>query len=120
MTLQQITNALQHYPELALLDFHGLNLFIRYASLARECIEFSQPNRLECPAALPPQILYVLVTALGEKDTRLVEICWLAFREIVWSQPCISPTDNEILAFNDTSLHHQTCGCRLLGVYIIY
>ncbi|KAJ7605625.1 hypothetical protein DFH06DRAFT_1020090, partial [Mycena polygramma] len=78
------------------------------ASLAREAIKFSQPNRLECPASLPPHILRVLGMALGEKDTRLVEICWSAFCELVWTQPTVTPTDDEILAFNDASLHHQT------------
>ncbi|KAJ7092220.1 hypothetical protein C8R44DRAFT_750333 [Mycena epipterygia] len=53
----------------------GLNLFIRYASLARENIEFGQVNRSECPTTLPLQILRLLATALGEKDTRLIEIC---------------------------------------------
>jgi len=109
MSLQQIAAALQHHPELALMDFHGLNLFIHYASLARESIEFSVENRLECPASLPLKIVRVLATALRERETRLIKICWSAFRELVWSQPPISPTDDEILAFNDAALHHQTC-----------
>ncbi|KAF7342791.1 hypothetical protein MSAN_01994700 [Mycena sanguinolenta] len=108
MSLQQITTILQNYPELGMIDFHGLNLFVRYASLARESIEFSQGNKLECPVALPPRILRVLASALGEKDTRLVEICWAAFRGLVWSQPCVAPTEDEILAFNDAALPHQT------------
>ncbi|KAJ7254975.1 hypothetical protein B0H12DRAFT_1289102 [Mycena haematopus] len=108
MSLQQIIAIVHDFPELGLLDFHGLTLFIRYASLARESIEFSQPNRLECPTILPSNILRVLATALGEKDTRLVQICWSAFRALVWSQPCVVPTDQEILVFNDASLVHQT------------
>ncbi|KAJ7741865.1 hypothetical protein B0H16DRAFT_1323588 [Mycena metata] len=91
MSLQQITAAVQSHPELGLLDFHGLNLFIRYASLARETIELSQSDQLECPISLPQQILRVLATALGEKDTRLIEICWSAFRGLVWSQPTVTP-----------------------------
>jgi hypothetical protein len=109
MSLHQLTAALQSYPELGLLDFHGLNLFIRYASLARDSIEFSQINRLECPTTLPSTILRVLATALGETDTRLIEVCWSAFRGLVWSQSSVSPTDEEILVFNDASLHHHTC-----------
>ncbi|KAJ7185334.1 hypothetical protein C8R46DRAFT_981891 [Mycena filopes] len=108
MSLQHITTAIQRYPELALLSFHGLNLFIRYASLARESIDISQRNKLDCPTTLEPHILRTLATALGEKDTRLTEICWLAFRELVWTQSSISPTVDEILAYNDASLSHQT------------
>ncbi|KAJ7104806.1 hypothetical protein C8R44DRAFT_549732, partial [Mycena epipterygia] len=104
MSLQQITAAVQTYPELALLDFHGLNLFIHYASLARENIEFGQVNRSECPTTLPLQILHLLATALGEKDTCLIEICWSAFQGL----PPVSPTDEEILAFNDAALPNQT------------
>ncbi|KAJ7454472.1 hypothetical protein FB451DRAFT_1280048 [Mycena latifolia] len=108
MSLQQIAAALQNHPELALIDFHGLTLFIRYASLARESIELSQSDKLQCPEVLPLHILRVLATALGEKDTHLVETCWSAFRELVWSQPLVSPTDEEILAYDDAALHHQT------------
>ncbi|KAJ7508142.1 hypothetical protein B0H11DRAFT_1704742 [Mycena galericulata] len=108
MSLQQITEAIQKYPELALLDFHGLNLFIRYASLARESIEFAQVEKIDCPISLPANILRVLATALGEKDTRLTEICWSAFRGLVWTQSAVVPTDDEILAYNDASLPHQT------------
>ncbi|KAJ7028171.1 hypothetical protein C8F04DRAFT_1044296 [Mycena alexandri] len=108
MSLQQITAAIQNCPELGLVSFHGLNLFIRYASLARESIEVSQHNKLECPTELPSYILRTLATALGEKDTRLTEICWTAFRELVWTQPIISPTVDEILAYNDASVCHQT------------
>ncbi|KAJ6455114.1 hypothetical protein C8R47DRAFT_1251149 [Mycena vitilis] len=108
MSLQQISDALRSHPELALLDFHGLNLFIRYASLARETIEFGQVDREKCPEALPITVLRVLATALGETDTRLIESCWTAFRGLVWSQPCISPTDDEILAYNDAALRHET------------
>jgi hypothetical protein len=78
MSVLQITAIVRNFPELGLLDFHGLNLFIRYASLARESIEFSQKNRLECPTSLPPKILQVLATALGERDTHLTEICSVA------------------------------------------
>ncbi|KAJ7627805.1 hypothetical protein DFH06DRAFT_1272919 [Mycena polygramma] len=108
MSLQQISDALRSHPELALLDFHGLNLFIRYASLARETIEFAQVDREKCPESLPITVLRVLATALGETDTRLIESCWTAFRGLVWSQPCISPTDDEILAYNDAALRHET------------
>ncbi|KAJ7122671.1 hypothetical protein C8R43DRAFT_899755 [Mycena crocata] len=108
MSLQQIAHALQSHPELALLDFHGLNLFIRYTSLARESIKFSQDDRTECLVSLPPRILRVLATALGEKDTHLVQICWAAFRGLVWTQSPVTPTDEEILGYNDAALPHQT------------
>ncbi|KAJ7662420.1 hypothetical protein B0H17DRAFT_953092 [Mycena rosella] len=108
MSLQQITEALQSYPELALLDFHGLNLLIRYASLARKDIDFAQVNQLDRPAFLPPPVVRLLATALGEKDTRWIEACWSAFGGLVWSQPLVSPTNDEILAFNNASLCHQT------------
>ncbi|KAJ6494189.1 hypothetical protein C8R45DRAFT_927415 [Mycena sanguinolenta] len=121
MSLQQITAALQTHPELGLIDFHGLNLFLRYASLGKESIEFSQGNKLECPTFLPPRILCVLASALGEKDTRLVEICWSAFRELVWSQPRVAPTEDEILAFNDAALSHQTYKNKLtLGEPLVH
>ncbi|KAJ7761416.1 hypothetical protein B0H16DRAFT_1719581 [Mycena metata] len=106
MSLHQITAVIQNCPELGLVSFHGLNLFI--ASLARETIEVSQRNKLVCPTEIPPHILRTLATVLGEKDTRLTEICWTAFRELVWTQPIISPTVDEILAYNDTALIHQT------------
>ncbi|KAJ7768998.1 hypothetical protein B0H16DRAFT_1781268 [Mycena metata] len=108
MSLHQITAVIQNCPELGLVSFHGLNLFIHYASLARETIEVSQRNKLVCPTEIPPHILRTLATVLGEKDTRLTEICWTAFRELVWTQPIISPTVDEILAYNDTALIHQT------------
>ncbi|KAK7026326.1 hypothetical protein R3P38DRAFT_3269302 [Favolaschia claudopus] len=108
MSLQQIASSLAKFPELALLDFHSLTLFIRYASLAKEEIEFSIPNRELCPLSLPTKILRVLASALGECDTRLIEICWSAFGELVWTQPEIAATDEEILAFNDAALLHQT------------
>ncbi|KAJ6565532.1 hypothetical protein DFH09DRAFT_870354, partial [Mycena vulgaris] len=100
--------ALQSHPELSLLDFNGPNLFIHYASLARESIEFEQADKSQCPAKLPINILRILVTALGEKDTYLVGTCWAAFRQLVWNQPPIYASFEEILAYNDASLRHGT------------
>jgi hypothetical protein len=109
MSLQEITNALQSHPELSLLDFNRLNLFVRYASLARVSIEFGQRDKSTCPVTLSLSILRILASALGEKDTHLVETCWAAFRQLVWNQPPISASFDEILAYNAASLRHGTC-----------
>ncbi|KAJ6485196.1 hypothetical protein DFH09DRAFT_1339909 [Mycena vulgaris] len=46
MSLQEITNAFQNHPELSLLNFNALNLFVHYASLARAfMIEFEQTDK---------------------------------------------------------------------------
>ncbi|KAJ7280101.1 hypothetical protein C8J57DRAFT_1020344, partial [Mycena rebaudengoi] len=77
--------------------------FVRYATLVKPTIEFSQMDCRKCPTSLPPQICLVLASALG-CDTDLIELCWSAFRDLVWNQPKISPTEAEILEYNDAAL----------------
>ncbi|KAJ6538752.1 hypothetical protein B0H10DRAFT_1856638 [Mycena sp. CBHHK59/15] len=95
MSLQHLIDALQLYPELSSLDFNGLNLFIRYATLAKPAIEFTQLDKQACPTSLSPQVLQILAAALEESETNLIEVCWSVFQKLVWNQPVISPTETK-------------------------
>ncbi|KAJ7280823.1 hypothetical protein C8J57DRAFT_1300171 [Mycena rebaudengoi] len=103
----ELSDALRDRPELAGLDFNGLNMFVRYATLVKPTIEFSQMDCRKCPTSLSPQICLFLASAPGY-HTDLIELCQSAFRDLVWNQPPISPTEAEILEYNDTALQYET------------
>ncbi|KAJ7239735.1 hypothetical protein C8J57DRAFT_1019287, partial [Mycena rebaudengoi] len=126
MNLQDLSAALLRFPDLAALKFHGLNRFLRMASLARPAIEFQQVDKRNPPAVLHPQILETIAASLGVTDINVVSICWSAFKDIIWDHRAVSPTEEEIKIYNDaaldrgTSFHHvyppvrvcQISGCR--------
>ncbi|KAJ7672974.1 hypothetical protein DFH06DRAFT_979239 [Mycena polygramma] len=108
MSLHDISASLLRFPELQGLSYHGLTQFLRFASLARQRIAFQQVNNRRPPPVLPPAVLETIAAALGVSDTRLVQTCWAAFKDIVWDHPNLSASEDEILAYNNAALSRGT------------
>ncbi|KAJ7692857.1 hypothetical protein B0H17DRAFT_1132835 [Mycena rosella] len=66
--------------KLKALNFHGLNQFLRMACLVMQTIAFQQ----------------------------LGQTCWAAFKDILWDHPMITPTDEEIITYNNAALGNGT------------
>jgi hypothetical protein len=41
-------------------------------------------------------------------DTRLVQTCWTAFKDIILQHPAATPSDEEIALYNRAALDHGT------------
>ncbi|KAJ7924649.1 hypothetical protein B0H13DRAFT_1601503 [Mycena leptocephala] len=123
MSLQQVLSVLEQYPALSTVRFDGLTLFLRMACLARPLIESQETDKRHPPAYLHPGLLELLGGSLSEPDLDIVQLCWAAFKDIIWSHPAVEPTENEILQYNKAALcrafHHffppvrvcQVSGC---------
>ncbi|KAJ7690384.1 hypothetical protein B0H17DRAFT_1134408 [Mycena rosella] len=95
--------------QLKALNFHGLNQFLRMACLARQTITFQQVNNWRPPPAiLPPAILQTISTSLNVSETSLVQTCWAASEDILWDHPVITPSDEDIITYNDAALENGT------------
>ncbi|KAJ7164484.1 hypothetical protein C8R46DRAFT_901653 [Mycena filopes] len=79
------------------------------ACLARQTIAFQQVNNRRPPPVLPLPILRTLAASLEVTETRLIQTCWAAFKEILWEHPDVSPTDGEILTYNNAALVNGSC-----------
>jgi hypothetical protein len=109
MNLQQLISAQQQYPSLSGVDFHGLNSFLRMACLARPLIEFQQKDLRRPPDFLHHGLLELLAVSISETNLSLVQTCWVAFKEIIWTHPEVVPTENEVIKYNNAALCRGTC-----------
>ncbi|KAJ7670033.1 hypothetical protein DFH06DRAFT_1083660 [Mycena polygramma] len=108
MSLQQILFILGQHPSLSGVQLHGLTLFLRMARLARPMIEFQQTDRRTPPEYLHPGLLELLADSLSEPDLNLVQLCWVAFKGIVWDHPEVEPTEEEVQRYNQAALCRGT------------
>lgn len=109
MSLQQILSVLEQHPALSGVTFHGLTLFLRMARLARPVIESQQSDRRIPPDYLHAGLLELLAGSLSELDLNLIQMCWAAFKEIIWNHPEVEPTEEEAIQYNKAALCRGTC-----------
>ncbi|KAF8194768.1 hypothetical protein K438DRAFT_1587719 [Mycena galopus ATCC 62051] len=114
MNLQHLSSAQQRYPSLSGVNFQGLNSFLRMACLARPLIEFQQKDRRRPPDVLHRGLLELLAVSISDTDLNLVETCWAAFKEIIWTHPEVIPTENEVIKYNNAALCRGTSFKNLL------
>ncbi|KAK7013809.1 hypothetical protein R3P38DRAFT_3575169 [Favolaschia claudopus] len=108
MSLQDIVSALQRFPGLSALNFHGLTQFLRYSCMARENVAFRQVNSRRPPPVLPVDIATTLASALNVADIQLIQTCWAAFKELLWDHPAITASSDEIYTYNKAALINST------------
>jgi hypothetical protein len=116
MSLQQVLSVLEQHPALPTVRFDGLTLFLRMACLAWPLIESQETDKRHPPAYLHPGLLELLGGSLSVPDLDIVQLCWAAFKDIIWNHPAIEPTENEILQYNKVPryLHVLAMLCVLL------
>ncbi|KAJ7674366.1 hypothetical protein B0H17DRAFT_1140615 [Mycena rosella] len=93
MSLQQILSAFQQHPSLSAVSLRGLTLFLCMARMARPLIEFQQKDRRIPPAYLHPGLLELLAWSISETDLNIVQLCGVAFKDIIWNHPDVLPTE---------------------------
>jgi hypothetical protein len=112
MSLYQVTSVLQQHPALSSVSFHGLTLFLRMSCVARPLIEFQHKDKSSPPAYLDQGLLMLLGRCISVPNLEIVQICWVAFKDIIWSHPDVVPTENEITQYNEAALSRGTCNSQ--------
>ena len=70
-----------------------------------------QQQTLHCaPPVLPTRVVLVLVKAIGQ-SCHIIEDAWSAFKDIIWNQKGITPTDEEVELFNGSGLSEGLGAC---------
>lgn len=124
MQLQDLCNALNHYPLIRVLDISKLIKFLRYCAIARPSIEAQTRNSRTPPNTISMDTQVLLSEAIGENILVIREL-WSALKEEAWklcasgdSPNGVVPTADEIATFNTYALCLKTCTC--IGIYLMY
>ncbi|KAK6984438.1 hypothetical protein R3P38DRAFT_3231659 [Favolaschia claudopus] len=108
MSLRQLLAAQDQYPCLSDIGFTSLTTFLRMACLARPIIELQVEDRRRPPDFLHCGLLELLAATVSEPNLALVQTCWVAFKDIIWSYPEVVPTEEEIRQYSDAALSRGT------------
>jgi hypothetical protein len=110
MDLRAIMSALHRFPRLSSLTFDDVTRFTRLCSLAKPAIQLQQQTLHCAPPVLPTRVVLVLVKAIGQ-SCHIIEDAWSAFKDIIWNQKGITPTDEEVELFNGSGLSEGLGAC---------